>query len=200
MLARADAPQKFFDLYPEEDITLPPNPTPPTDVPPVALQRKIYGWCEKPDLEALCGRDAGAVALPETFPLDGSHLNATAAKYLRRAYYASYVDALYNGLVEHRSLLRTHLASVFSACQLKHARAPERRTSFTDSNLGQILDAFDVAQLAPSSVFVLWSDHGWQLGDNDLWAKVSFDGRDRTMFLVTWRSCSNDLSRAVPCR
>jgi hypothetical protein len=67
------------------------------------------------------------------------------------------------------------------------------RTSFTDSNLGQILDAFDAAQLAPSSVFVLWSDHGWQLGDNDLWAKVSFDGRDRTVSLVVvWWSRSDD--------
>ena len=83
------APQKFFDLYPEEGITLPPNPTPPIGVPPVALQRKIYGWCEKPDLKDLCGKDAGAAALPQTFPLDGSHLNATAAAYMRRAYYAS---------------------------------------------------------------------------------------------------------------
>ena len=88
-LLRRYAPQKFFDLYPEEDITLPPNPTPPIGVPPVALQRKIYGWCEKPDLKDLCGKDAGAAALPQTFPLDGSHLNATAAAYMRRAYYAS---------------------------------------------------------------------------------------------------------------
>ena len=43
-------------------------------------------------------------------------------------------------------------------------------TSFTDSNLGKILDAFDAAALAKSSVFVLWSDHGWSLGDNDLWS------------------------------
>ena len=36
--------------------------------------------------------------------------------------------------------------------------------------LGKILDAFDAAALAKSTVFVLWSDHGWSLGDNDLWS------------------------------
>ena len=40
--------------------------------------------------------------------------------------------------------------------------------SWTDANVGRVLDAFENTQLAEADdyVLVVWGDHGWHLGDN----------------------------------
>ena len=49
--------------------------------------------------------------------------------------------------------------------------------SWTDANIGRVLDAFEKTQFGANdwngTVVVLWGDHGYHLGDNDLWEKVS---------------------------
>lgn len=48
-------------------------------------------------------------------------------------------------------------------------------TSFVDSQVGRILDALDASGKADNTIIVLWSDHGWHLGEklitgkNTLW-------------------------------
>ena len=48
-------------------------------------------------------------------------------------------------------------------------------TSFVDSQVGRILDALEGNGLAENTIVVLWSDHGWHLGEklitgkNTLW-------------------------------
>jgi len=46
--------------------------------------------------------------------------------------------------------------------------------SWMDHNIGRILDAFEAAPtLSNNTVVVLWGDHGWQLGDNNQWDKMT---------------------------
>ena len=43
--------------------------------------------------------------------------------------------------------------------------------SFIDSQIGRILRALDENNLADSTAVVIWSDHGFHLGDHGRWAK-----------------------------
>ena len=46
-------------------------------------------------------------------------------------------------------------------------------TSFTDAQMGKVLGALDAAgpSVADNTVTLLWSDHGWHLGDTNSWCK-----------------------------
>ena len=43
--------------------------------------------------------------------------------------------------------------------------------SYTDAQIGRLLDALEKEGLAQNTIVVLWGDHGWQLGDHGLWHK-----------------------------
>ncbi len=58
--------------------------------------------------------------------------------------------------------------------------------SFTDANIGRLLDALDKEGLADNTVVVLWGDHGWQLGDHGLWHKhTNFELATRAPLLIS---------------
>ena len=54
-----------------------------------------------------------------------------------------------------RPLVRAYLAS----------------TSYMDAQVGRLLDALDASGQADNTVVVLWSDHGWHLGEKDISGK-----------------------------
>jgi len=43
--------------------------------------------------------------------------------------------------------------------------------SFVDAQIGRLLAALEETGLADDTIVVLWSDHGWHLGDQSLWSK-----------------------------
>jgi len=45
--------------------------------------------------------------------------------------------------------------------------------AFTDAQLGRLLDAFDKSPHKDNTTIVLWSDHGWHLGEKLHWRKFS---------------------------
>lgn len=112
------ATQKWFDLYPEDSLTLPPMISGDRDDTPDA---SWYIHWNLPE--------------PRT-----------------------------KWLVENnqlKSLVRAYLASI----------------SFVDSQVGRVLDALEASRYADNTIVVLWSDHGYHLGEkaisgkNSLWAR-----------------------------
>lgn len=45
--------------------------------------------------------------------------------------------------------------------------------SFMDRQVGKVLDALEASGLADQTIVIFTSDHGYQLGEHDFWAKVS---------------------------
>ena len=62
---------------------------------------------------------------------------------------------------QHENLVRSYLAS----------------TSFVDSQIGRLMEALEISGHADDTIIVLWSDHGWHLGEklitgkNTLWER-----------------------------
>jgi choline-sulfatase len=57
-------------------------------------------------------------------------------------------------------------------------------TSFVDAQIGRILDAVDQAGLADNTIIVLWSDHGWHLGEKAITGKNSLWERSTRVPLI----------------
>lgn len=57
--------------------------------------------------------------------------------------------------------------------------------SYTDAQVGRLLEALEREGLADNTVVVLWGDHGWQLGDHGLWHKhTNFELATRAPLLI----------------
>ncbi len=58
--------------------------------------------------------------------------------------------------------------------------------SYTDAQVGRLLDALEKEGLSDNTVIVLWGDHGWQLGDHGLWHKhTNFELAARAPLLIS---------------
>jgi len=62
--------------------------------------------------------------------------------------------------------------------------------SYTDAQVGRLLDALDREGLAADTIVVLWGDHGWQLGEHGLWHKhTNFEAATRSPLVVAAPGC-----------
>jgi len=59
-------------------------------------------------------------------------------------------------------------------------------TSYTDAQVGLLLDALDSLGLSKNTIIVLWGDHGWHLGDHNLWCKhTNFEQATHVPLLIS---------------
>ena len=55
--------------------------------------------------------------------------------------------------------------------QLKSKQAYLACARYSDRQVGKVLKALDDLGLAENTIVVLWGDHGWHLGDSQIWGK-----------------------------
>ena len=56
---------------------------------------------------------------------------------------------------------------------------------FVDAQVGRLLDALDASPYADNTIVVLWSDHGWELGEKEHWGKHSpWEGSMRVPLII----------------
>ena len=72
-----------------------------------------------------------------------------------------------------------------------YRRAYYSSVSYTDHNIGLILAELDALRLAPTTMVVAIGDHGWQLGEMNLWRKMTnfeLGTRVPLMMRVPWKA------------
>ncbi|QHI68279.1 sulfatase [Tichowtungia aerotolerans] len=124
-----NAPKKYWDLYPADQIELADNLFAPKNTPAIAMHNS-----------------------PEVIGYEG----------IPRP-----IEKMSDDLA--RTMIRAYRACV----------------SFSDANIGKLLDALERSGQAENTVIVLWGDHGWHLGENALWGKESnFERSLRTTLMA----------------
>jgi iduronate 2-sulfatase len=76
----------------------------------------------------------------------------------------------------------------FTAAQIARLRRGYyAATSFADAQFGRVLEALKRAGLEHNTVIVLWSDHGFHLGEHGLWAKTTnYEADTRVPLIVSY--------------
>jgi len=69
--------------------------------------------------------------------------------------------------------------------------------SYIDAQVGKVLDELRRLQLDQNTIVVLWSDHGWQLGEHTMFGKMSnFDMATNSPLIISVPNLTNE-GRAV---
>jgi arylsulfatase A-like enzyme len=136
------APPSVFDLYPFDQVVMPPMPPGDLDdVPQIGIDMAHTEW-----------RWHGYL-----FDDEMAHTQWT------RSGKPSDASAAEDDSASLKSLVRAYQAS----------------SSYADAKIGQLLDQLDATGRAENTIIVLWSDHGYHLGDKEsvvkftLWEKSS---------------------------
>jgi arylsulfatase A-like enzyme len=82
---------------------------------------------------------------------------------------------------------RDHARIVESGRWKEAVQAYLATIAFTDSQVGRLLDGLDASSHRDNTIVVLWSDHGWSLGEKSHWRKFAlWEEPTRTVFV--WKA------------
>lgn len=108
-----------------------------------------------------------ALALPPTRDQDLADLGEAARQYAHYPWSGSF--ATVQKYKQWQDAIRGYLASIH----------------FVDAQVGRLLDALDASPYAENTIVVLWSDHGWELGEKEHWGKHSpWEGSMRVPMVI----------------
>jgi arylsulfatase A-like enzyme len=72
--------------------------------------------------------------------------------------------------------------------------------AFADAQVGRLLDAFDQSPYRDNTIVVLWSDHGWSLGEKSHWRKFAlWEEPTRSVFIWSVPGVTNQAA-SLPAR
>ncbi len=69
--------------------------------------------------------------------------------------------------------------------------------SYTDAQVGILLNTLDSLGLTKNTIIVLWGDHGWHLGDHNLWCKhTNFENATHAPLIISSPSIKHSVSKS----
>ena len=68
--------------------------------------------------------------------------------------------------------------------------------SYTDAQIGKVIEALKTLGLLENTIIILWSDHGWHLGDHRVWGKHTLFDRSLRSPLIIKRPGANLAARS----
>ena len=80
--------------------------------------------------------------------------------------------------------------------ELKHGYLAS--VSFIDAQVGLLLDEMEKLGVADETIVVLWSDHGWKLGEHNSWCKQTNYEIDARVPLIVYQPDAKGNGRASP--
>ncbi len=70
--------------------------------------------------------------------------------------------------------------------------------SYLDHNVGVLLDELEKLGQLNNTIIVLWGDHGWHLGDHDLWCKhTNFENATRAPLIIAAPGLKGGLTKSL---
>ncbi len=151
------APKKYSDWYPTDEMALPEHRQPPRDVPLWSIYNSVTYWSAK----QIWGIE---------FPKYPSSLEEALrfAGFELRSYQGIPMDGPIPDPLQ-KKVWQAYMASV----------------SYVDAQIGRLLEALNENGLTERTIVVLWSDHGWHLGEHGTWAKMTlFEWATRVPLII----------------
>ncbi|NQV27135.1 MAG: sulfatase [Rhodopirellula sp.] len=163
------APKRYFDLYQPNESWLAKNPHPAAGSPVVA-------WFNSD------GYVGAAKRLNLTMPNPPTRSQAIEWNgYEMR----SYQGVPNHGLIEQQ--LQLKLLQAYAAC-----------VSFVDAQVGRLLDELEKSGQLENTVVIFCSDHGWHLGEQSAWSKMTnFEIATRVPLIISGPAIHAGRTRAI---
>jgi iduronate 2-sulfatase len=138
------APQRYYDLYKPDDTWLATNPNPAANSP-------VMAWFNS---DGYVG-SAKKVGLEMPTRPDQKEAIAWNGYEMR-----SYLGVPNHGEIE--TAKQIELLHAYAAC-----------ISYVDAQIGKLLDQLRKSKRFDNAIVILWSDHGWHLGEQSAWGKMT---------------------------
>ena len=74
---------------------------------------------------------------------------------------------------------------IYGLDAMKLRRGYYSALTFSDAQLGSVLQELEAQGLASNTIIVMWGDHGWKLGEHNMWGKVTnFEDDTHVPFMI----------------